>query len=690
MFRKIRYFNYLLALVLSCGVHGYGIGKNKTPFSWCSDTLIVNDKQSTQGFLFKQGALWPVFSHANNRPGGIDRYTIKECVASRPFGEVLSTHVYNHYIEPTERSSGYHEVELHSIFDDGELKYIIKVYDDSPGIEWQLAAKGELLRSFTAHILQEDTAIEDVSLLSTAGSHYFYLPLRDPHRRIRITQFREMTDHYNNLVQEQELLPYTKAHFSSGNVLMAVPSDGGPIDIIVKLAPIAHAQANYYGADYSVQLDGVRVYSTGFDTSEDIREGDWHKSYPLYILKYAKTETEALLGYKKYEHAVHRYLPEKDNTFTMNTWGNRNRDSRINEEFILNELDAADSLGITYYQIDDGWQRGLSRNSSQKAGELWDDWSTSDWEVNRQRFPNGFVSIGKKAKDHGIKLGLWFNPSKHNFYENWERDRDIMVDLYKKLDVSWIKIDGLALGDKVSEERVSAMLEQASLETGQQIQFNMDVTAGKRGGYFFLNRVGNTFLENRYTDWGNFYPHLALRNAWQLAKYVPMQRFQIEWLDKWRNKSKYPSEDPLQPYNIPFDYQFAITMMAQPLAWMEATALPPEAFLVKPLIDVWKGERSVMQSGIIHPIGDMPTGFAFTGFVSYTDDRIYVLVFREMTEGNTHTFKLPYCGGKLQKFTKLWGEGEIRDLDTKEGAFSTVFDSHFQFLWGYFDVELSK
>src|SRR5690606_156741 len=356
-------------------------------------------------------------------------------------------------------------------------------------------------------------------------------------------QFKEMTDHHNNLVKEQELLPYTKAHFSSGNVLTAEPSHGGPVDLIVKLAPLAYAQSSYQGADYSIQFDGIRAYSAGFEASERVGEGGWHKSYPLYIMRYAKTEAEALFGYKKYEHAVHRYLPEKDNTFTMNTWGNRNRDSRINEEFILNELDAAFSLGITHYQIDDGWQQGLSQNSSQKVGKLWDDWSVSDWEVNRERFPNGLLSVGEKAKSHGIKLGLWFNPSKHNLSENWERDRDILLKLYKQLDVSWIKIDGLALGNKLSEARVSAMLEQASRGTGRQVQFNMDVTAGKRGGYFFLNRIGNTFLENRYTDWGNFYPHLTLRNSWQLAKYIPLQRFQIEWLDKWRNESKYPEED---------------------------------------------------------------------------------------------------------------------------------------------------
>lgn len=38
-----------------------------------------------------------------------------------------------------------------------------------------------------------------------------------------------------------------------------------------------------------------------------------------------------------------------------NTWGDGNRDGKINEAFILKELEAARYYGITRYQIDDGW-----------------------------------------------------------------------------------------------------------------------------------------------------------------------------------------------------------------------------------------------------------------------------------------------------------------------------------------------
>ena len=92
------------------------------------------------------------------------------------------------------------------------------------------------------------------------------------------------------------------------------------------------------------------------------------------------------------------------------------------------------------------------------------------------------------------------------------------------------------------------------LESGNEVVFNLDATAGRRAGYHMLNRYGNIFLENRYTDWGNYYPYHTLRNLWMLSKYVPAEILQIEFLNKWRNPDKYPTGDPFAPVNYLFDY----------------------------------------------------------------------------------------------------------------------------------------
>lgn len=648
-------------------------------FQWQdSKTLIVNDGMSEQTYQWKDGTLW-LTKAKKLRHSKTDIFSVptpNQTITETP----LNFSYKIHQVGATDRTSGYCQIDLHSVYNDYETIRSLRVYDNSPGIEWRFQTKGNspLLKSFKTFNTE---SIEDVTLLNANVPFYFSMPFSTPHFTTKVVGFQESTDHHSNITVVREELPYRKPQYYKGSVLIAENNHTSYVHLVVKLSPLQEAQSAYLGFDFSTDFSGMKVYSPGIELLEETPV--WQEVYRIFSLMYAENESVALDAYKRYELNAHKYIPETDNTFTMNTWGDRNRDSRINEKFILGELDAAARLGITHYQIDDGWQKGLSSNSATKSNTMrWDDWEKSDWEINKSRFPNGLKKITKKAKSLGIELGLWFNPSKNDDYANWERDKDIMLKLHQQHGVSWIKIDGLRIGNKKSENNVNKMLQMAQKQS-DGLQFNIDVTAGKRGGYFFFNHFGNIFLENRYTDWGNYYPHLTLRNVWTLAKYVPIQRFQIEWLNKWRNNNKYPENDVLKPQRIPFDYQFAITMMGQPLAWMEATGLPDEAFSVVKLINFWKKERSEMQKGIIHPLGEMPNGYHFTGFVSYANRKTYVLLFRENTAKNEATFELPLGEITNRKFVKIAGEGTL--VSAEASMLKVDFSAPFQFLWGYFE-----
>lgn len=667
-------------LIVFCIIFSQVLFAQQNPFRWIDENkLIINDGISEQTYSVENNQL----KLLEAKELGSQYKNIFSCastdVTKVPNPKNSSRNLFR--VEASERASAYTQLDLTVQTDSFEYVRSIRVYDNCPGIEWRLKMRGKNTLFPTTSAPTTDL-IENIELLSGAAPHYFSMPLSSPHFTTKIVSFKEATDHHSNIVTEQVELPYKKQQYYRGNMLFANDNGNKITHLIVKLSPLSTAQSAYAGFDFSTDFGGIKVHSPGFEFEDD--DAEWQEAYPVYSLMYAPDEEAALNFYKKYELSKHNYLPEKDNTFTMNTWGDRNRDSRVNEKFILNELDAASQLGVTHYQIDDGWQQGLSQNSSSKAGILWDDWSADDWKVNTTRFPNGLEPIAKKAKSLDIELGLWFNPSKNNNYAAWERDKSILTELHKKHDVSWIKIDGLGIGNKQSETNVYKLLKGAIEESGQKIQFNIDVTAGKRGGYFFLNDVGNIFLENRYTDWGNYYPHLTLRNVWTLAKYTPVQRIQIEWLNKWRNEKAYPKNDPLKPLNVPFDYMFAITMVGQPLAWMEATALPEEAYAVTSMINTWKQQRSDMQKGIIHPIGDEPNGYGFPGFASYAENRVYVLLFRENSKEKSSEFTLPLVKGVDElKFTRLAGEGKL--IKTKENTLEVDFSAPFQFLWGYFE-----
>ena len=163
-----------------------------------------------------------------------------------------------------------------------------------------------------------------------------------------------------------------------------------------------------------------------------------------------------------------------------------------------------------------------------------------------------------------------------------------------------------------------------------RVVFNLDATAGQRGGYFFFNEYGNIFLENRYTDWANYYPYQTLRNLWMLARYVPPEDLQIEFLNQWRNPEKYPADDPFAPARYSFDYLFAITMAGQPLAWLEATRLPEKAFAAASLVRLYRKHRVAFHRGTILPVGEEPSGRSWTGFQSIGSQQAgYLLIFRE-------------------------------------------------------------
>jgi hypothetical protein len=221
------------------------------------------------------------------------------------------------------------------------------------------------------------------------------------------------------------------------------------------------------------------------------------------------------------------------------------------------------------------------------------------------------------------------------------------------------------LPDKKAELNFRKFLNKVNQATDQQVVFNLDVTAQRRGGYHYFNEYGNLFLENRYTDWTNYFPYTTLRNLWMLSRYVPAEKLQIEFLNKWRNKDKYP-EDPFGPANYSFDYLFAITLIAQPLAWFEGTGLPAEAVeVVAPVIKKYRTIQHEIHAGYIFPIGEEPSGRSWTGFQSVQEDKGYFVVFREANENQKCTMKSWLPAGANVKFTLLLGKG--KSFATKAG-----------------------
>ncbi len=370
------------------------------------------------------------------------------------------------------------------------------------------------------------------------------------------------------------------------------------------------------------------------------------------------SELELLTALKRHLATKRRLVPGRDTMVMLNTWGDRGQDKRIGEPFALAELASGARLGVSHFQLDDGWQKGRSSNSATAGGTLARIWDIPGyWDPNPQRFPNGLGPVARRARELGIELCIWFNPSADNDNARWREDAEVLIGLYREHGIRTFKIDGVAIPSRAAERNFLAMLDAVSEATGGEAVFNLDVTAGRRLGYLYANRYGNLFLENRYTDWVNYYPHWTLRNLWQLSRWLQPQSFQIEFLNRWRNADKYPAGDLLAPSVVPFDYCFAVTMAAQPLAWFEASGLPEEAFALRETMRRYRDCQAELHAGTILPIGEEPSGVSWTGFQSLQVGRGYVLVYRERTDRRSAAMRLWGLDGNRLRMRVVAGQG---------------------------------
>lgn len=551
---------------------------------------------------------------------------------------------------------------------DVEVERSYKVYDNVPAIAIDTRLRGHL---HSANESAKDGAdrsnIEksaDMKMESVSGS-LDGIKLKGNHWKGKAIEFRDVTDWYNNLVNESEFISYRKDNRRGNLLFIEDLTDKGGL-IFLKEAPCSNVQLNYSKGDFISDFGDFRVVGTGL-RANDISEKEWTPAYSSVMLTYGTDDLSALKALRNYQKKNRILDPVRDEMVMMNTWGDRSRDEKVNEEFCLAELEKAGNLGISVFQIDDGWQAGKSANSA-FGGSFKDIYSNSGyWKPDSLKYPHGLKPIVDKGHELGIRLGLWFNPSVQNDFEDWEKDAGSIIDLWKEFGIKIFKIDGVNVTSKKGEMNLRKMFDKVLDETDNEVIFNLDATAGRRMGYHYFNEYGNIFLENRYTDWGNYYPYQTLRNLWQLSKYVPAERIQVEFLNKWRNEDKY-ADDPFAPFTYSFPYLFAITMAGQPLAWMEASNLPDEAFEIKGLIDGYRKIMHEFHSGIILPIGSEPSGRSWTGFQSITDDNNgFLLVFREnneLCEGELETWFSP---GEKILLTPVLEEDAAQDVEVRTG-----------------------
>jgi len=647
-----------------------------------ADTLTIENNRIKQRFLWNKGQVVPLDLSRKDISIHQD-FTQNKLPDFLPFPALLTSKNAEISIQTNQFSPFdpiYLQAEITYFLDNLEIKRTIEIYPKTAAITHYFSIRGMIDSIDTGEsTVQNLSMIESEEDLGDIQSTLTKIPLENPHWKMEVVDFKEATDHHNTLTATYEMIAYKKPERTQGNLLLATNKLMNKSFFILKESPLNKSQAAYGGSDFEISSTEVNVMGIGI-SAEHIQADTWTRAYGYTIGLNLGDKYNLLMDLKKFQRQKRSQLAKRDEMILANTWGDRSKDSRMNEAFILKEIEACSRMGITHLQLDDGWQQGLSKNSASKAGLRWDDWSVNDWTPHKERFPNGFKHILKEANAQNIEICLWFNPSKKNEYDNWERDADILIDFYKNSGIKVFKIDGIELSSKMAELNLRKFFDKINEASEGHVVFNLDVTAGHRMGYFYFMEYGNLFLENRYTDWGNFYPHLTLRNLWMLSHFVPAEKIQIEFLNKWRNSAKYDENDPLAPQNIPFEYQIASTFPGQPLAWMELSQLPEQAFEAADLLEAYKKIQHDFHSGIIMPLGSEPNGLNWTGFQSIQDKGGYFLIFRAYNQSETMAFSTPFAPNQKVALEHILGEGEsFRQTTDSKGEIEFTLPSSYSF-----------
>jgi hypothetical protein len=374
----------------------------------------------------------------------------------------------------------------------------------------------------------------------------------------------------------------------------------------------------------------------------DRYRGGWAE----WCLLYTGGDDERELAFKRFDRLRYPVDPTRDVYIMANTWGSgnrrpgeRGRDFAM-EDVVMREIDSQADLGIDVQQIDDGWQVPPHVN----------DWHCEAWRPHPERYPEGWARVADRARQKGVTLGLWA-PAQAIPLEDLKYNFDRGGFRYYKLDFARLggrdEIDALM-------DKVRAFIRY----TGHRVRVNWDVTENPaRYGYFFAREYGLLYLENRkpvIPPSTVYRPHTVLRDAWQAAKYLNLNKVQcsvqnVDRVDRERSDAALHSHA----------YCVAITLMATPLFFQLTHLYRPEARdQIRALLSLYKAHRGHIYRGYVFPIGTKPDNASWTGFQCHLPGEGvgYFTVFRERYNRDPRReIRARFLAGQTIELTDLHG-----------------------------------
>lgn len=492
------------------------------------------------------------------------------------------------------------------------LKYNVWVYPGAVGLRTQLQLKA--MPGYSSQNERFATDITETLELSKMPEE--------------VTAFGLMQGIKTNM--EERLLRESRSEFGDQKIdwasgLILSTNDAGVI--LVKESNKSTSlrdEGDVATGDFGIK-DGIVTISGAGMFPSDLKEDEYISSWANWIVLYTGDSDHANLALKQFDRLRYPVHPDRDVFMMANTWGSEDMPTECilaaREENVLKEIESVADLGIDILQIDEGWQNNewLPAGHSREFQRI--KFIKSDYSV----YPEGWVNVRKKADSLNVKLGLW---------AAWTIPEDKLRINYDSGNFASFKLDFANLNTAERRDNLMNKARDLIKYSNYNTIVNWDVTEiAPRAGYFYGREYGNIYLENRKINTARdnvmYVPYKVLRDAWQLSRYVNLNKFQItvQNIDMAGDKTKTDAHLHNHPYVV------AIALMSSPIFFQETHYYTKEARAqIKPLLATYKKHRAEMYKGYVFPIGGEPNNSNWTGFQNHRmeSNSGYLLIFREL------------------------------------------------------------
>ncbi|NOU35786.1 MAG: hypothetical protein HOO88_03315 [Kiritimatiellaceae bacterium] len=387
---------------------------------------------------------------------------------------------------------------------------------------------------------------------------------------------------------------------------------------------------------------GLRNTGLGW-LPEELSGDNYKDGWATWIMLGNGSDDEAQLVLKQFDRFRYPVHPGKDIYILANTWGSAAAkiDSQLaaRESNLLREIDSAADLGIDIQQVDDGWQgyetggknwRPIASLQAPDGACVIEEYGSETIPV----YPDGWVNIRKHAQQKNIKLGLWVHGSAVPIED--------LIWNQRQGGFSVVKYDFFNMRTMAEAQMHLNKMRTFIKAADHQVRVNWDVTDKPRIGYYLGRDQGAIYLENRKPKSPAsviYKPYLVLRDAWEISKYVNLNKFEltVQNADRVsRNPDSYGETS--DAWKHPHDYCFAQTMMGTPIFFQETQLYTPEARAqLKPLIALYRKHRAALYAGYAFALGAQPDNRNWSGFQNYNPETgvSYLTVFRQIENSLT-------------------------------------------------------